>query len=503
MYRAFTRNFFLRVVLNNRNFINQGYEIIMNNLTSLLILSMFFLLPNTVFAYSDFSKEEAGKSVVLIKVSGLLGSESEINAVAITPNLLIATSASVSGLSVTLSIDENDAAIVDTFKAEGLVLLSYPTGGLKPAVLSKAIGQANRNLHVVRHGAEKVSGTLLDSTTDSGLIDMSMSKTLLTHTGSGVFNNCGELIGLYDKSESTKISSALSLNSISTVINGVSGAIFSKTDCPSDAEKLALAEESRILERQKIDAEAAAKQEAAEEALRVALEKVSKQEKATQQALAEAEDKSAENLEEAQSALALEKKSAAEKQALAEEARIALEAEKAAAEEALRKSKESAVASANEQEKEQKKRLIIGTTILALLLVLSVIIFIRRSKKNDELMVDASEESEAVSLLSFDVLIRGEDVGVKVPAELIARARGVVIGRSAIDCDFVIDSPELSRSHIRLTEKDDILYLEDLGSANGTTLNGLKLQPAQLVALHHGDELELAASIFSVEFQQR
>jgi pSer/pThr/pTyr-binding forkhead associated (FHA) protein len=105
--------------------------------------------------------------------------------------------------------------------------------------------------------------------------------------------------------------------------------------------------------------------------------------------------------------------------------------------------------------------------------------------------------------LSFDVLIRGDAVGIKVPAELIARTRGVVIGRSAADSDFVIDSPELSRSHVRLSEKDGILYLEDLGSANGTVLNGLKLKPAQLVALHNGDELELAVSMFAVEFQER
>jgi hypothetical protein len=465
---------------------------------------MFFLLPNTAFSYTDFSKEDASKSVVLVKVTGLLGSVSEINAVALTPNLLLATAESVSGISVKLAIDENSVAIVDTFKGDGLVLLSYPAGDLKPAVISKSAGESKRSIHVVRHADETVSGTLLDSIADPGPIGMSMSKTLLTHTGSGVFNNCGELIGVYDKSTRAKVASALSLDSISSAISGVSGAVYSTTDCPSEAEKRALVEESRALERQKLDSEAAAKQEAADEALRLALEKVSKQEKATKQALAEAEDKSTEDMEKAQAALALEKKNAADKQAQAEEARVALEAEKAAAEKALRESEENAIASASEQKEARKKRLVIASVALGLLLIgLVMFIYIRRSKQNSELQEDESTEPESVPLLSFDVLIRGEGVGVKVPAELIARTRGVIIGRSAVDCDFVIDSPELSRSHIRLSEKDEILYLEDLGSANGTTLNGLKLQPAQLVALHHGDELELAASIFSVEFQQR
>ena len=105
--------------------------------------------------------------------------------------------------------------------------------------------------------------------------------------------------------------------------------------------------------------------------------------------------------------------------------------------------------------------------------------------------------------MAFYILIRGENVGVKIPAALIARPRGVVIGRSAADCDFVMDSPEVSRAHVRLSEKDGVLYIEDLGSANGTVLNGLSLKPAQQVALHHGDELELAVSMFSVEFRKQ
>ena len=127
----------------------------------------------------------------------------------------------------------------------------------------------------------------------------------------------------------------------------------------------------------------------------------------------------------------------------------------------------------------------------------------RRAKRNSIQELDEDLEQDTNPLLSFDVFVRGDSVGIKVPAELIARERGVVIGRSAADSDFVIDSPEISRAHMRLAEKDGILYLEDLGSANGTSLNGVKLQTAQLVALHHEDTLELAATVFSVEFKDR
>jgi len=471
-----------------------------------LSLLMFSLVSSLAAGYSDFSSKDASKSIVLVKAAGILGSTRDIDAIALTPNLLLATAKSVSGLSVKLTISGKNATVVDTFASGQLALLSFPTGGLTPALLSKATGKSKRNVHVVRHAGDTVSGTLVNIST--GLTDMSMSKTLLSLTGSGVFNNCGELIGIYDQDATADGAAAISLSLIKKAIDGVDGVLISTTVCPSEIDKRVLDEELRVIEREKLKAgtikketEALAKQKAAEEALRVSREKVAQQEEASKKALAEAEKKSKKELDEKQAALDLAKEEAAEKEALAEEAKIAKEAENLATEEALRKANK--IKAAEQQKAEQEKLLLMGAIALGLLLVIGIVVLLRRSKRQSELALDEAAEPEVIALLSFDVLIRGDAVGIKVPAELIARTRGVVIGRSAADSDFVIDSPELSRSHVRLSEKDGILYLEDLGSANGTVLNGLKLKPAQLVALHNGDELELAVSIFAVEFQER
>ena len=481
-----------------------------NYFTVLLFLLTFSLPPNTALAQTDFSPEKANKSLVLLNVTGLLGRKDSVNAIALTPNLLLTNGKAVSGLSVKLSIGGKDATLVNIFKREGLALLSYPSGGLTPVLLATAPGESTRNIHVVSHVGEPVQGTLLDiANSPPGQVGMSMSKTLLPYTGAGVFNNCGELIGLYDGTASEKIASAISIMSINKAIKEVSGAVYSKTDCPSELAKRALEEEARILERKtteaeinekirKTEADATARQKAADDALKIARIKVSERERDNEIALAEAEKKSEESLAEIQEELTLAKQEAAEKEELAEEARAAIEAEKLAVEDALRASQEDAVMAESKRE-EQKKLLLIGAVVLALL----AIVFLRIAKRKETVEIDETPELETTSLLSFDVFIRGDGVGVKIPAELIGRSRGVVIGRSAADCDFVIDSPEVSRSHIRLSEKDGILYLEDLGSANGTILNGLKLQSAQLVALHDRDELELAISMFSVEFQER
>jgi DNA-binding NtrC family response regulator len=62
----------------------------------------------------------------------------------------------------------------------------------------------------------------------------------------------------------------------------------------------------------------------------------------------------------------------------------------------------------------------------------------------------------------------------------------VVLGRSR-ECTFVVDDHRVSRRHLRLVCREGALYAEDLGSRNGSTLNGRRLRGER--PLHPGDEL--------------
>jgi pSer/pThr/pTyr-binding forkhead associated (FHA) protein len=64
-----------------------------------------------------------------------------------------------------------------------------------------------------------------------------------------------------------------------------------------------------------------------------------------------------------------------------------------------------------------------------------------------------------------------------------------IVGRHS-GCDFLLDHPMVSRRHCRLTLWDDRVWVEDLGSLNGTWLNGQVLTRAAPLA--DGDCLELA-----------
>ncbi len=69
------------------------------------------------------------------------------------------------------------------------------------------------------------------------------------------------------------------------------------------------------------------------------------------------------------------------------------------------------------------------------------------------------------------------------------QAKVIVLGRSN-DCHVIIDDRQTSRHHARITQTEDGYVLEDLGSKNGTFLNG-QLLTAPTV-LKDGDEIGIA-----------
>ena len=75
--------------------------------------------------------------------------------------------------------------------------------------------------------------------------------------------------------------------------------------------------------------------------------------------------------------------------------------------------------------------------------------------------------------------------------KLMARSEGMVIGRAADQCDFVVAHPTVSRRHARLRIAGEALQVEDLGSTNGTRVGEQALRANEAVALHSGAKLRL------------
>jgi hypothetical protein len=84
------------------------------------------------------------------------------------------------------------------------------------------------------------------------------------------------------------------------------------------------------------------------------------------------------------------------------------------------------------------------------------------------------------------VLQRGAEAGRRWPLD---RNRPFMIGRSD-ECDVALPDRQVSRLHARITWQGDCYEIEDLGSKNGTHLNGQEVQGSE--ALHDGDEIQIA-----------
>lgn len=89
------------------------------------------------------------------------------------------------------------------------------------------------------------------------------------------------------------------------------------------------------------------------------------------------------------------------------------------------------------------------------------------------------------------LLLYHRDGATTVP---IAKGKTVVIGR-APPADVVIPDPGLSRQHARFTWAEDGIWVEDLGSTNGTKKNGENITRATLA---FGDELSIGPVIVAL-----
>jgi pSer/pThr/pTyr-binding forkhead associated (FHA) protein len=72
----------------------------------------------------------------------------------------------------------------------------------------------------------------------------------------------------------------------------------------------------------------------------------------------------------------------------------------------------------------------------------------------------------------------------------VAAQMQTVIGRTK-DCGICLDDGRISRRHCAITADETGFTVKDLGSVNGTFLNGQRLTPYLPHPLHDKDELQI------------
>lgn len=91
--------------------------------------------------------------------------------------------------------------------------------------------------------------------------------------------------------------------------------------------------------------------------------------------------------------------------------------------------------------------------------------------------LDSIGESRPASYLMFN----------KKKVELVAK---ITIGRES-DNDVVVDNKLASRHHALIQKIKNVYFIKDVGSTNGTFLNGVKIPADKYVKLAPGDKITI------------
>jgi pSer/pThr/pTyr-binding forkhead associated (FHA) protein len=81
---------------------------------------------------------------------------------------------------------------------------------------------------------------------------------------------------------------------------------------------------------------------------------------------------------------------------------------------------------------------------------------------------------------------------------MVVGPAGVTIGRSR-QSDIVVDDPNVSRRHAEIRPRGGSWVLTDLGSTNGSILNGRRIQGPEV--LKPGDMIEIGTSTMTFELE--
>jgi hypothetical protein len=81
---------------------------------------------------------------------------------------------------------------------------------------------------------------------------------------------------------------------------------------------------------------------------------------------------------------------------------------------------------------------------------------------------------------------------------LVVGPAGVTLGRSR-QCDVVLEDPNVSREHAEIRPRGGSWVLSDLGSTNGSSVNGRRIDGPEV--LKPGDEIEVGTSVMTFELE--
>ena len=157
--------------------------------------------------------------------------------------------------------------------------------------------------------------------------------------------------------------------------------------------------------------------------------------------------------------------------------------------------------------------MLIGTSLVLLIGMVIVFLVMRgRRKSTPEQVVESSApldqepvksdtEHHFAALTEF-VLDGRDDEGIRyllrISGDQLLNEEGVVIGRNPKDSPYVINHADVSRMHARMRVMKNRVFIEDLGSTNGTSVNGQSIEEKGLVSIDSGDQIIIGSVVMKI-----
>jgi hypothetical protein len=119
-----------------------------------------------------------------------------------------------------------------------------------------------------------------------------------------------------------------------------------------------------------------------------------------------------------------------------------------------------------------------------------------RRQRREQRLADRTMPGESFDLMAhIDPRLVVESSPVVAPGTVVRLEGWIMIGRSPTS-DLVLDDPYVSQTHARVVPRGQLHFVEDLGSTNGTFVNGREVLEAQLLL---DTELRIGETIFRYE----
>ena len=155
-------------------------------------------------------------------------------------------------------------------------------------------------------------------------------------------------------------------------------------------------------------------------------------------------------------------------------------------------------------------RLILAIAVGAAIIILGIsgVVFAMRLSRQRSVAAAAAREAaalrdEIITPFRDCILVSRSQPPVVLPGRLLPEAAGgVLLGRHPGIADAVVASEDVSRRHARIFERNGQLFLTDLGSSNGTFVDGHRLRVEETVAINEGQEIGFADHRYALRMKR-